>query len=283
MSKRFSERMGIVSPSTVIQTKEMSDDLRNSLWNTVYSCCENVKYTEKYHSWDVWHPLAKDIALYFRKTPVDLVDFPGTPWIKEYFYSIKWYSVYDLIEFILDRFPSKCRRNIEKDYNVTLERELSGYRFVSGKLVPISNSLEIEAISESIQITARTGLLGANEHFETALSLFGKRPEPDYRNAIKEAISAVESVAKQLSGSDSQGLDGALTILGKKIDMHGALKQGFSKLYGYSSDEDGIRHAILDEPNVGFDEAKYMIVSCSAFVNYLISKANSCGLLPKEA
>ena len=60
--------------------------------------------------------------------------------------------------------------------------------------------------------------------------------------------------------------------------IHGALKAAFVKLYGYTSDADGIRHAILDEPNVDFDEAKYMVVVCSAFVNYLASKANTAKL-----
>jgi len=54
--------------------------------------------------------------------------------------------------------------------------------------------------------------------------------------------------------------------------MHHALIKGFSSLYGYTSEADGIRHALLEEPHVGFDEAKYMLVSCSAFVNYLIAK-----------
>jgi hypothetical protein len=80
-------------------------------------------------------------------------------------------------------------------------------------------------------------------------------------------------VAKQLAGAKSTGLDAALTKLGEKVAIHGALKSGFSKLYGFTSDEDGIRHAILDQPNVGFAEAKYMIVACSAFVNFMITKA----------
>ena len=67
--------------------------------------------------------------------------------------------------------------------------------------------------------------------------------------------------------------------LAGKSEIHGSLMAGFLKLYGYTSDEDGIRHAILDEPNVGLVEAKYMLVSCSAFVNYLIEKAAAAGLL----
>jgi hypothetical protein len=59
------------------------------------------------------------------------------------------------------------------------------------------------------------------------------------------------------------------------------MRQGFLSLYGYTSDEDGIRHAILDESTVGFDEAKFMLVSCSAFVYFLIGKAEAAGLLKR--
>lgn len=86
-------------------------------------------------------------------------------------------------------------------------------------------------------------------------------------------------MARILGREDFEGLASALNELSKKTNVHGALRAGFVKLYGYTSDEDGIRHAILTEPNVGFDEAKYMIILCSAFVNYLISKAQSADLL----
>jgi hypothetical protein len=161
--------------------------------------------------------------------------------------------------------------------NDILKRELSGYRFIQGTLTPISTEEEVQAIETAIAEANRTGLTGVQYHIRSAVELLGKKPTPDYRNAIKEAISAVESVSMQIAGADS--LDGALKELGKKTHIHGALGSGFSKLYGYTSDEDGIRHAILDDPNVGFTEAKYMIVSCSAFVNYLIEKAVAGGLL----
>lgn len=56
------------------------------------------------------------------------------------------------------------------------------------------------------------------------------------------------------------------------MKLHKALKTGFSSLYGYASDAEGIRHAMLDESKLSFSDAKYMLVSCSAFVNYLIGK-----------
>ena len=43
-------------------------------------------------------------------------------------------------------------------------------------------------------------------------------------------------------------------------------------LYGYASDENGIRHGGIGFTNAAPGDAKYMLVSCSAFVNYLIEK-----------
>ena len=114
------------------------------------------------------------------------------------------------------------------------------------------------------------------------LALLGQKPTPDYRNSIKEAISAVESAVKCIAGSAGGGLDSALRRLDKRTAIHQALKAGFLSLYGFTSDEDGIRHAILDESNVGYDEAKFMLVACSAFVNFLTSKAEAAGALKPE-
>lgn len=179
------------------------------------------------------------------------------------------------------KYPSSSRKELEKIFNVIFEREMSGYRFIAGVLAPISNPAETTEIAGAIEMTSRIGLDGAHHHLQTALSMLAKKPEPDYRNSIKESISAVESVVKVLGKENSQGLADALAELAKKTNIHGALQSGFIKLYGYTSDENGIRHAILDEPTVGFDEAKYMVVSCSAFVNYLIAKADAAGLLNK--
>jgi hypothetical protein len=62
------------------------------------------------------------------------------------------------------------------------------------------------------------------------------------------------------------------------IPMHPSLKSAFQNLYGYTSDANGIRHALLEEANLDFEDAKFMLVSCSAFVNYLVAKASKAGI-----
>ena len=62
--------------------------------------------------------------------------------------------------------------------------------------------------------------------------------------------------------------------LESKHHVHSALKRGFTSLYGFTSDEKGIRHPLLDDGTAKVDEtdAIFMIGACAAFVSYLINK-----------
>lgn len=276
---RFSERIGAVPTNDVLQIESMDLELRNSLWNflvELYQAENRMK----------WKEVTRAIARDFRRVPIDEIpvqNWERREWLKGYFYSLQWHDVYDLIEFVVqnherERLPVSVGQII-RVVNGILETERSGYRFVGKTLTPISDPVEVAAVLDALETSASHGLRGAHEHIRTAVSLLGKKPEPDYRNATKEAISAVESVAKLISGADNSTLDPALKRLAETAGIHGALRAGFSKIYGFTSDDDGIRHAILDAPTVGFAEAKYMVVSCSAFVNYLIGKADDAALL----
>jgi len=60
--------------------------------------------------------------------------------------------------------------------------------------------------------------------------------------------------------------------------LHSDLKHAFQKLYGYTNDSEGIRHALMEEQTLDVEDAKFMLVSCSAFVNYLVVKAHKAGI-----
>ena len=144
--------------------------------------------------------------------------------------------------------------------------------------IVLTSEEEIQAITSAIQKLKDEQLLGASKHLSKAVELLALKPIPDYRNSIKESISAIESVVKKIVNEKGGGLDKALAILDNKVKFHGAFKSGLLSLYGYTSDVDGIRHPILEEKDIGFDETKFMLVSCSALVNFLIAKAEKAGL-----
>ncbi len=211
-------------------------------------------------------------------------------WVRHIFFEEGWVEVYDLVEFLADQINNiknqgRDIRNYDNykslflcELNTILETELSGYRFIQGVLSPITDPVEISEIDNAATHFSGESLSAPSQHICTALELLGKKPTPDYRNSIKESISAVESVVSRMAGSDAGGVGKVLEQVSAKVEVHSTLKTAFKQLYSYASDEDGVRHAILDQPTVGYDEAKFMLVACSAFVNFLICKADAAGV-----
>lgn len=191
--------------------------------------------------------------------------------LSNYFFKCKWHEVYDFLEFITNNYSNEV---VNKDFmeacNSVLEEELSAYRFVGGQITQITSEAEISEIEEALKTPLKT----VNTHLENALRLLSDRESPDYRNSIKESISAVEAICRLIVNDQNATLGQALKKIEDKIGLHGALKNAFSNLYGYTSSAEGIRHALLDEKiSLSFEDAKFMLVSCSAFINYLIPKA----------
>jgi len=276
----FSQRKGIKPVKSIIQVENIDEDLRIGLWNALTRF-----YWEQVT--DKLIPFNKSIGILFRKiwldyfkSPLDtLKDYwPDTyEKIRKYFFDSEWYEVYDFIEFIANNYPGEyLNNNFMKYCNTILERELSAYRFVGGKIAQITSEEEISEIEETLKITEP--LKAVNTHIKRALDLLADRKAPDYRNSVKESISAVEAISNLIANKKKATLGQALKAIESKVSLHPALKNAFSSLYGYTSDADGIRHALLSESNLSFEEAKFMLVSCSAFVNYLISKASKAGI-----
>jgi hypothetical protein len=261
----------------------MNEPLRNSIWNFLHTFFE--KFAQS------WTEIVHVVAVGFAKVPLDSVPrynpVIAEEWLHGFFFQLNWHEVYDFLEFVVENsYEISGRHVLPKDLaasvNRILEVEMSGYRFIQQELVPISSEVEIREVEEAVSHAGSAGLGGVRAHLEQSLKLLAQKPEPDYRNSIKEAISAVESAVKVITRESGGGLDRAIKEISKKAPIHPALQQGFLNLYGYTSDEGGIRHAILDEPRVGFDEAKFMLVACSAFVNFLISKAEGASLLSRD-
>jgi DNA-binding transcriptional ArsR family regulator len=266
----FSERQGYKTPRTELQTESMSDELRASLWNVLHDRIwdrSGFQYGGRYEADADIYPFSRRLWSHYFKRPYS--EIPTHPsdiirTIQDYFFSCRWSEVFDLLEVIIAIAPSP---QLLHDLNYVLARELSGYRLVDGKFVPVTGTEEVAALEEALK-DDRFGPVSS--HLRSALDLLSDRKNPDYRNSIKESISAVEAMAKILSGNDKATLDEALKVLEKDGKLHGALRKGFSALYGYTSDADGIRHAMMDdESSLTVDDAKFFLLACTSFTNYL--------------
>src|SRR4029077_13527265 len=96
--------------------------------------------------------------------------------------------------------------------------------------------------------------------------------------SIKEAISALESICSIITDNPKATLGDALKHLAAKgVNVHPALRESFNRMSGYTSDAQGIRHGLglTEEPNLDFDDVKFMLVSCSAFINLLKARSST--------
>lgn len=271
----FSERKGFKAVPTVIQADGISDELLAAIWNTFDKHLwsrSNFITPIRYGAIPSIHPFSKALWADYFKRPVDTIpDYPPKilALVREYVFQSVWYDVYDFTEFVAGYIAHQYGESIYHELNAVFERELGGYRFIERKLVDITSPQEIEALEEALQDTKFSGV---NKHIETALTLYSNKENPDYRNSMKESISAVESMAKIIAGKPKATLEDALKVLDKEEKLHRALRDGFGKLYAYTNDADGIRHALLEESNLTAADAKYFLLSCTSFVNYLKSK-----------
>lgn len=283
----FSDRLGITQPNAVLQVDSINVDLQNGLWEACVEFYLN-NFDEGARVGHTSRIILKDIYVNYLKQTSDNIDFRFHIELakqKEMFFGSIWYEVYNFIEFLsgcagrnFSRgqnlfFPEPMKYDLafRNRVNFFLEREKSAYRFIDDILTPISSELEIKAVEDAIAIDDK--FVGARAHIRNAVVLYGRKPEPDYRNAIKEAISAVESAVRVLTGNVSATLGDGLKALDKAKPLHPAFKHAMDKLYGYASDEGGIRHSLIDFASVDEADAKFMIIACSAFLNFCVQRS----------
>jgi hypothetical protein len=284
----FSERYGYKPVKDVIQTESMDDDLRNSLWNALTICIWD-DISKSLRKFVYWRNADEDTKIFiisfwanFFKVPVDTIPDNWTQaydQIRTEFFNYRWNEVYDFIQFTIGNLTKARPKKSDLFNNAikqVLKNELSGYSLIGGEITPITSKEEIKEIEDALNLP--NPLSPVKTHISDALHKLSDRKKPDYRNAIKESISAVESLCKIIVKEDKATLPQAINILEKSIHFHPAFKIALEKLYGYTSDEGGVRHSLMDEDKIDFEDAKFMLVSCSTFVNYLVVKSSKAGI-----
>ena len=182
-------------------------------------------------------------------------------------------KILDFIEIIANdseygaKFATPIRESFERcvaAYYLDVSRH--PYRFS-----PRSNQAQGDATRKAMETIIEGGMAGAETHLRQAAEHINAQR---FADSVRDSIHAVESIARQIDPK-SKTLGPALNALEKAgLINHPALKGAFSKLYGYTSDEQGIRHALLekDSPDVGLDEAMFMFGACASFAAYLVNK-----------
>lgn len=273
----FSTRFGYEQKPHELAEDEMPETLRSGLWDAA-----RMRYFDDPAKFDIigqvegytdqFYHITNSIWFNHYRESIDTR--PRNPLnarlaMREKFFGAVFYKVYEFLEFVAcsdssldggEEFGSFC--------NTVLERERAAFRFAGTTLVKITSEKELSEVKDAIEANASTGV---QKHIKRSAELYSAMPAPDYRNSIKESISAVEAAVRYVTGTKGVGVSRPLKKIADEFSIHPALRDGFEKLYAYTSDAEGIRHAILDEQGLTQDDARYMLVSCSAFANYLVA------------
>lgn len=272
----FSERKGIKHFSDIVQVDSLNERTRNKIYSVI-----SEKFDELYI--DYSNALKDKFIEYLYKELFSKTERDIPMWGNDYDYSEVFNTIYaiiigydytDVFTFIegiitffvnVDKITYN-RYNYKKEYieaiSNVFENENVNYKIINNKITDIVDEQQINSIEKTLNNPYKE----VSVHYAKAIEqLYSVK---DFDNSIKESISSVESMCQIITQNNKATLGDALKLLKDKI--HPALKSAFDKLYGYTSDANGIRHANgLGEGNSTFEEAKYMLISCSAFVNYL--------------
>ena len=163
-----------------------------------------------------------------------------------------------MLECFFSLFEGGKQRAASKLLNEILENNCSGYRIVNCLVTPITNQNEITEIETALEQDN-----GVAVHLSAALRFLSDKNAKDYRNSIKESISAVEKLVRDITGESTLGK--ALRRLEKNgIIIPKFLKQGFENIYTWTNETDGIRNALMTEDdNLSCSEEQFMLIVCS--------------------
>ena len=276
----FSQKYGYEEIPRPLNLEELPKEARTRIWNLFYD-----RLGKTTRSGDVfetyigppWDEIFHTIHTTFYSLPLDEWDPDFEHFRKKLrerilSESIPFNKVFDLIQCVM-RHPLCPRKFITRMRNVFSESRLA-YTLDFGPpptIVPAVTAQEGAAIVESLQSLRKGGLDASVIHLGRASTYIN---EGKWADSVRESIHAVESVARQLDPNAAKTLGPALNSINRQRKLHPAFQQAFERLYGYTNDEQGIRHPLLDQADaeVGQDEAVFMLGACASFASYLLRK-----------
>ena len=275
----FSQAQGYEEIPGPLQLEELPRAARTQIWNLFFARLKKSMSTSNlgYGPWvgREWEDTM--LAVHTRFDGLALDDWRTDFWpicekLRRRIETDPFNKVFDLIQFVV-RQP-RCSPGFITEMRRTFAECRLAYTIDAGPpptIVPAARPEEGEAILESLQTLRQAGLDGSATHLREAAACINRG---DWAGSVRDSIHAVESVARQLDPKAAKTLAPALKSLQQRGALHSALENAFGALYGYTSNEQGIRHALLDrtDAQVGQDEAVFMLGACASFASYLWRK-----------
>ena len=278
----FSQREGKAPLPEALQIGLLTRRFRNKVWHVLNKSIENCTFTSNWGTGWNEAPEAQYWLEFIRSYRINVLGIPHDKqpydvssvmeWLRSLIIIGEYHVVLSFLEHML-----RCQGI--PDYLANSINECMEFApcFIdqSGEpicIVPATSKAMKKAVKKSLENINQSELDAAKSHLSKAAQDLNNN---NYADSIRESISAVESAAQWIDPKSSKKLSYALNSLAKEgIIKHPALKAAINKLYGYASDEAGIRHARRNKDTavVGLEEAIFIYTTCVAIVDFLVSK-----------
>lgn len=277
----FSQAQGLEPLPRPLALGEFPREARNRVWNVFYRTTENHRASWSPVIVDPWKGVLLDLHVEFFDQPTD--EFGNHPEdirarYKPFILSDTEYNkIFDLVQFTMRH--RDCPFDFMTGIKAVFEACSMAYVVDTNgppTIFPAATPEEGEAIRTAREDLRTADLSAAGGHLQRAAELMN---HGKWRESAHESISAVESVGLSL-GVRGNTLADVLKSLGNDPAwrIHPAFLAALTKLYAYASDEQGVRHAAVDnQEHVGREEAQFMIGVCAASCSYLLGKRRDSG------
>lgn len=276
----FAEREGAAPLPSQLQLREVSQELRAVIWRAFsahikpsYPTMGGLPYFDT-----TWRPIFEDLWSFRDHKVATFENDYHHHMAKVHTIVAKgdYLEFFGLLEWIIRR--RGCPAQFRRDVGRALRHARAAYRVVDDDtIMPISDEQEAATVNRALTELAGAEFVGARKHLKASIEQLraGK-----WADSIRESVHSLEAAARALTPS-ARELGPALRKLEESASIHEALKRGFGALYGFASDEKGIRHPLIDDDTANVDEtdALFMLGACASFVSYLIGKGRRAGLL----
>lgn len=212
---------------------------------------------------------------------------------------IDWAKLYDFCERLYGHLPEE--RGYEDNfgnYNIEVARgdmqayiaselqrlfleEGLAYEFTDGVVHRRGRKHTVELTAKSQVVLGDPQLLSARKHFDKALQFFRHPSRPDYENAVKEAVCAVEAAGKTLFPmAKASTLGDLVKWLGstQEISVPKTICQTFIGVYAFRSGGDGVGHGGASGGRATLEVTEYILAVCASQIIYLVDLSNAMEL-----
>ncbi len=278
----FAQAEGAEPVPSQLALGEINQELRAYVWDIIYtSILKDVKHSSVGGVWPWvdgrWKAILTDKHVRMDHGFADELNLAAkvaVPQIAEVVKRGDYIRFFGFVQFVVRH--RDCPSGFENAVRQALSTARAAYRLDNKTIFPVVGTEDYDVVKLAFDAVNNAAYNGAREHLRAASA---QLTAGDWARSVHESVSAVESVVRMLT--ESNNVSDALKRLDQKRVIHPGLRLALDKLYAYSSDEQGVRHALLNQTNANVDEtdALFMFGACASFVTYLIGKGRSADLI----